>query len=76
MDLPLNKGLKMTEMSTKPIESDLEDDAFHIIHKAIMLINEGRTKEEELSVLDGEIYMASKIIAKEDLNRIIKGEDV
>jgi len=45
-----------------------EEEAFHIIHKALYLINEQRQKEqnERLQVLDSEIGFAAAIIAKED----------
>lgn len=58
------------EQARQKLEQDaLEIELFHIIHKAIYLINEGREAEEQVGVLDREIGEAVKVILLEDISR-------
>jgi hypothetical protein len=50
-------------------EESLESELFHLLHKAVMLINEGREYDDKLLVFDRELGEAVKIIMQEDISR-------
>lgn len=58
--------------------SKVEEELFHIIHKVIWLINEGRRKKQEIHLLDNEIGYAVQMIRREDIVALRKvlNEDV
>ena len=61
---------------SKPVTKDnsIKEELFHIIHKAICLINEDRVKEkiEKVTIFDREIGKAIDTIYKEDLGNLRK----
>ncbi len=65
IDDKTNALLQVIKYRADKLKMD-EDEIFHLIHKAIWLINEGREDDDEILVLDGEIGEAVKIILGED----------
>ena len=47
-------------------------EIFHIIHKAIWAINEGRPLTDKVCILDREIGGAATLICKEDIPELQK----
>lgn len=64
------RGIFMKTQTIKLLtEEHTEIELFHLIHKALMLINEYREQDEQVKVFDREIGEAVKQIVTDNISR-------
>lgn len=50
-------------------QENIESELFHLLHKAVMLINEGREYDDKVVIFDREFGDAVRILMQEDISR-------